>query len=124
MFMASLRALPPHMSNSTAIKILGFLTLGITAIANSTGPGQACSATTLCGGSGQRYQTIQDAANAAKSGQTVLVLAGTYAGFHSVHARAATAPITFKANSFNVTINSAGDSTGDCINIEIPTTSL
>jgi parallel beta-helix repeat protein len=84
-------------------------------------PGNAqisCGGNTLCVGAGQQYATIQAAANAAVAGQTVLVMDGTYAGFHSVNSGTPSAPITFKANSSNVIINSAGDSNGDCINIE------
>src|SRR5579883_353631 len=78
----------------------------------------SCPSNTLCVGAGQQYATIQAAANAAVAGQTVLVMDGTYAGFQSVNSGTPSAPITFKANSSNVIINSAGDSNGDCINIE------
>ena len=77
-----------------------------------------CAGSTLCVGSGQHYRTIQAAADAVMPGQTVIVMDGSYAGFHTVHPGTATAPITFKANSANVVINSAGDSAGDCVNID------
>src|SRR5579884_3964384 len=98
---------------------VSILALTLTAAAFSFGKHSAsCPAETLCVGHGQRYSTIQAAANAAKPGQTVLVEDGTYAGFHSVHAGTATAPIIFKAHGAHAVINSAGDSNGDCINIE------
>jgi parallel beta-helix repeat protein len=81
-------------------------------------PGASCGGTTLCVGAGQQYATIQAAANAAVAGDTVLVMDGTYTGFQSVNGGTASAPVTFKANSANVTVNSSGDSNGDCINIE------
>ncbi len=78
----------------------------------------SCSGSTLCVGPGQAYTTIQAAANVAVAGDTVLVFDGTYAGFASVNAGTASAPIIFKANDSKVIVNSSGDSNGDCINIE------
>src|SRR5579884_2449461 len=107
----------PQRSATTFGKFASFLLLASTLSL----PGNAqisCGGNTLCVGAGQQYATIQAAANAAVAGQTVLVMDGTYAGFHSVNSGTRSAPITFKANSSNVIINSAGDSNGDCINIE------
>src|SRR5579875_2952753 len=107
----------PQRSATTFGKFASFLLLASTLPL----PGNAqisCGGNTLCVGAGQQYATIQAAANAAVAGQTVLVMDGTYAGFHSVNSGTPSAPITFKANSSNVIINSAGDSNGDCINIE------
>ena len=78
----------------------------------------SCPTNTLCVGSGQQYTTIQAAANVAVAGQTVLVMPGTYSGFQSVNSGTATAPISFQASGSNVIINSASDSSGDCVNIQ------
>jgi parallel beta-helix repeat protein len=66
----------------------------------------------------REYQTIQAAANAAQPGDTVLVYDGTYAGFASVRSGTLSSPIVFQANGTGAIINSAGNSSGDNVNIE------
>ncbi len=65
----------------------------------------------------QEYSTIQSASNAAVPGDTILVLAGNYAGFQVTASGTSISPITFKANDSNVIINSDGP-TGDGIRLQ------
>ena len=48
---------------------------------------------TLTVGAGQQYTTLQAAANAVKAGDTVVVDAGTYAGFQMIGSASGTASI-------------------------------
>ena len=53
---------------------------------------------TRCVGSGQEYTTIQAAVTAAQVGDTVVVFAGTYAGFATARSGVAGSPITITRN--------------------------
>ncbi|MFO0547767.1 MAG: right-handed parallel beta-helix repeat-containing protein [Polyangiaceae bacterium] len=80
-------------------------------------PPTDCSAgDVLCVGPGAEFTTIQDAADASKPGDTVLVAAGSYAGFQIDVSGTADQPITFAASGA-VTIDSPAP-TGDGIRIE------
>lgn len=85
----------------------------------STGGGgsvalDCASSSVLCvddtAGSTQEYARIQDAANVAQSGQTVLVHPGIYDGFTMSRSGTSSSPITFLANGSGVTIHNAGSS--------------
>lgn len=63
------------------------------------------------------FQTIQRAVTAAQPGDTVIVHAGTYAGFKVSTQATAQAPITFKAEG-TVNINGATTTDRDAIHVE------
>ncbi len=64
------------------------------------------------------WKTLQQAANKATAGDTVLVADGTYAGFFTSNSGTNQAPIVFLANGKNVVIQSKSAATNDNINIE------
>lgn len=68
-------------------------------------------------GDTQEYTTIQDAADAAQAGDTVVVNDGTYAGFQIDTSGTASAPIYFYAASAQVEITTPAG-TGDGIRIQ------
>src|SRR5687768_2484206 len=65
----------------------------------------------------QPWRTIQRAAGEVVPGDTVVVKAGTYAGFHVTSDGTAAAPITFRAEP-SVLINVRNNLTPDGINLE------
>jgi len=74
-----------------------------------------------CVGSGQEYTTIQTAIDASVAGDLIYVFNGSYAGgkFVSPHVSGTSSqPITMQAQSLSVIINTAGDSSGDGIDID------
>ena len=91
------------------------------AVTSSSASNVNCSLSNiLCVGSGQKYSTIQAAANVAVAGNEVYVFNGTYAGFYTVNAGTTSAPITYLAQSTAVVINGSlgeGDSNGDAVEI-------
>jgi parallel beta-helix repeat protein len=76
---------------------------------------------TAAGTEGAPFRTIQKAASLVDAGDTVVVRAGTYAGFQLgwdfPQSGTATRPITFKADP-SVVIESRNDETADGINLE------
>jgi parallel beta-helix repeat protein len=64
------------------------------------------------------WKTLQQAANKAKAGDTVLVGDGAYEGFFTSHDGTEKTPILFRANGSNVVIQSRNAATDDNINIE------
>ena len=82
-----------------------------------TAPPDCTQPTTRCVGVGQRYTVIQDAANDAQAGDTVVVFAGNYDGFVSVNSGTPQSLIVFEANGPDVVITTPTNR-GDGINIE------
>ena len=64
------------------------------------------------------FHSIQEAAETATAGDTVLVNNGDYAGFMVQNSGTAQAPITFRANGKSVRIVSSNPYTSDSINVE------
>jgi len=63
------------------------------------------------------FQTLQRASDVAGAGDSVIVLAGTYAGFYQTTSGTAAQPIVFSAEA-NVIINAPNGTTNDGINLE------
>lgn len=98
------------------IVLLGLLTAAIaTAQPN-------CALTNIrCVGTGQEYTVIQTASDAAVAGDEVYVFVGNYVGWQLVSGHAhgtLSSPIRFVAESTLVVIASAGNGSGDGINID------
>lgn len=74
-------------------------------------------ATIHCVGAGKEFANIQAGVNAASAGHTVVVFAGTYAGFYVNKSGTSAQPITIKSSGV-VTINQGNSSSGNGIRIE------
>jgi hypothetical protein len=95
-------------------------TLTVTYTASST-PDDCASPTVLCvddtAGATREFSTIQNAADAALPGDTILVHDGNYAGFQVSRSGTQASPIVFRANGSGAVINSNGP-TGDGIRLQ------